>query len=499
MSQAKKLELGRRDLIKIIGGGALATGLIGARPARAAPGGRYRQEFPDQLEAPPVMTAAPGSDGFWNQVRKAFPLSDMYIHMNTGTTGSQPFFSLNNLAVYNVWKSRDPRDWSANLTAAFPTLMSSLTARQNAIAATYDASPGEIILSYNTTDACNLILAGTPWKPGDRIITTTFEHPALAGPLAWVRDYMGVELVVISLPSNWTVSVAELLSWFEAELAKPLPAGAKQYVATCEIFYKNGVRMPVKQLCALAKRYGAYSIIDNAHGWGMIPVKCHDYEADFICGAGHKWLCGGPGTGIFYVRNSGPNLPPWNGGNWAGYGNLFVKPSVRYNRRDNWTPSGTNGRGETNSPALYAMSDTASFFKQVGIQAIYDRGVGLAQYLQQLIINRWGPGSMTLQNFTEPEYRTFLTAVNPFKAKNDPAQYAAMNAAINGILPKLAAWTPKIYIRSITWRDSKFSTADDRVAFRISTHAMYNNRDEIDELFRRLVAEVDASGLPQLP
>jgi hypothetical protein len=28
---------------------------------------------------------------------------------------------------------------------------------------------------------------------------------------------------------------------------------------------------------------------------------------------------------------------------------------------------------------------------------------------------------------------------------------------------------------------------------------MYNNRDEIDELFRRLVAEVDASGLPQLP
>ena len=58
------------------------------------------------------------------------------------------------------------------------------------------------------------------------------------------------------------------------------------------------------------------------------------------------------------------------------------------------------------------------------------------------------------QNLTELEYRTFLTAVNPFKAKNDPAQYAAMNAAINGILPRLAAWTPKIYIRSITWRDS---------------------------------------------
>jgi len=495
----KTLELGRRDLIKIIGGGALATGLIGARQARAAPGGRYHQELPDQLMAPPAITAMRGSEGFWNQVRKAFPLSDEYIHMNTGTTGSQPFFSLNNLAVYDLWKSRDPRDWSANMAAAFPTLALSLTARQNAIAAMYDASPGEIILSYNPTDACNLFMAGTPWKPGDRIITTTFEHPALAGPLAWVRDYIGVEVVVISLPSNWTISVAELLSWFEAELAKPLPAGAKQYLATCEIFYKNGVRMPVKALCALARSYGAYTFIDNAHGWGMIPVKCHDYGADFIAGAGHKWLCGGPGTGIFYVRNSGPNLPPWNGGNWAGYGNLFTIPSVRYNRRDNWTPSGTNGRGETNTPALYAMSDAASFFGQVGLPDIYQRGVALAQYLQQKIINRWGLGSLALQNLMEPEYRTFLTAVNPFQGKDDPTRYVALRDAINASLPRLAAGTPKIYIRSITWRDSKFSTADDRVAFRISTHAMYNNYDEVDELFRRLVAEVDASGLPQLP
>ena len=269
-------------------------------------------------------------------------------------------------------------------------------------------------------------------------------------------------------------------------------------MATCEIFYKNGVRMPVKQICALAKSYGAYSFIDNAHGWGMIPVKCHDYEADFIAGAGHKWLCGGPGTGIFYVRNSGANLPPWNGGNWAGYGNLFVKPSARYNRRDNWTPSGINGRGETNSPALYAMSDTAVFFGQVGLQAIYERGVGLAQYLQQKIANRWGVGSMALQNFNEPQYRTFLTAVNPFQGKDSTASYATLLAAINSTLPKLAAGTPKIYIRSITWRDSAASTADDRVAFRISTHAMYNNRDEIDMMFNRLVEEVNATGLPQL-
>jgi hypothetical protein len=36
------------------------------------------------------------------------------------------------------------------------------------------------------------------------------------------------------------------------------------------------------------------------------------------------------------------------------------------------------------------------------------------------------------------------------------------------------------------------------VAFRISTHAMYNYYAKIDQMFDLLVARIDASGLPQL-
>ncbi len=74
-----------------------------------------------------------------------------------------------------------------------------------------------------------------------------------------------------------------------------------------------------------------------------------------------------------------------------------------------------------------------------------------------------------------------------------------MSTALSTILANLAAGTPKIYIRSITWRASKASTADDRIAFRISTHAMYNDWDQIETLFRRLKEEIDKAGLPQLP
>ncbi|HYG70306.1 MAG TPA: aminotransferase class V-fold PLP-dependent enzyme, partial [Anaeromyxobacteraceae bacterium] len=199
--------LGRRDLFKGAVAAGLTAGLLGPSPARARPPsvlGTPAPWIPDRLQAPPRITQPAGTELFWNEVRKAFPLSDGYIHMNTGTTGSQPVFSLNNLAVYNAWKSRDPRDWQANLAEAFPDVWRTLAQRQADVAATYGANANEIVLSYNTSDACNLIFAGTPWKPGDRIVTTTMEHPGMVGPLCWARDYHGVDVAIVEIPTDFT-------------------------------------------------------------------------------------------------------------------------------------------------------------------------------------------------------------------------------------------------------------------------------------------------------
>ena len=521
MEESEKKGFGRRDFLKGVGSAALAAGFIGLQKGEALaakPAGTPNNGLLTTLQTYPTINANPNSEGYWNQVRKAFTLPNNYIHMNTGTTGSQPLFSQVNLAVYNNYKSADPKDWQTNLNADFPSLFplessilgpSAIGPRQAAIAAAYGANKDEIVLSYNTTDACNLIFAGTPWKEGDRIITTTMEHNAFIGPIAWARDYHKVEVVVIDIPSNFdaSITVPQVVSWFETELARPLPAGAKQYVVFSEIFYKNGVRMPVKEICTSARdNFGAYSIVDSAHAWGMLPVNCHEYGADFIAGAGHKWLCGGPGTGIFYIRNSGANLPPFAMGNFFLYGDQFKDPSYSYNTRE-WkfnpyllTPPNlaVQLRGEYNTPALFAMCDSFSFFKYVGLQNIYDRGVALGNYLKDKIAARWR-GALWVEKNTDPAFATFLTSFNPFQGKNDSAQYGAMNAEISAILRVLAAEDPKIYLRSTTWRDKKTDSTDNRVGFRISTHAMYNNYAEIDWMFARLVAQIDASKLQQLP
>lgn len=500
----------RRGFLRGLGSTALVGAFGGIADARAdeAPRRPRPEELLDEaregLARPPVPTARRGTERYWRQVRQAFLLPDRYIHLNTGTTGSQPRFSLVNLAVYNLYKSLDPRDWEANLNAAFPDLfpvvtsasgaLSGVAARQAAIAAQYGANADEIVLSYNTTDASNLIFAGTPWSAGDRIITTHWEHPALRGPTAWARDQFGVEVREIGLPSRFTRDITreDVLGLFEEELERPLPPGAKQYVAVSEIFYKTGLRLPIEELSALARSHGAYTIIDAAHGWGQRPIDAHAYGADFIAGAGHKWLCGGPGTGILYVRNSGPDLPPFL------LGNFFQYASVDAQERAYAPASAIQPRGEANTPALYAMTDSAAFLGQIGLQDIYERGLALARHLRRRVAARWGRRALWVEDHPDPAFATALTSFNPFVGREDSSQFAALNAALGGVLRALASERPKIYLRTTTWRDQPSDLADNRVGFRISTHGLYNTFEEIDYVLERLAAAVDATGLPQL-
>jgi selenocysteine lyase/cysteine desulfurase len=513
----EQVGIARRDFLKGIAAAALTAGFISPSEAKAfmdRPGkGCGQNILPQTLQPHPVIKEDVGTEQFWAKVRQTFVLPDDYIHMNTGTTGSQPLFSLVNLGVYNLYKCMDPRDWETNLNADYPKLFpvstsilgtSGLASRQAAVAAQYGANDDEIVLSYNTTDACNLIFAGTPWNPGDRIISTSWEHPALEGPIAWAHDYHGVDVELVGLPSNFTpdITVADILALFENKLKKHMGSKKKQYLAFSEIFYKNGLRMPVAELCALARSYGAYSIVDSAHGWGQLPIDCHAYGADFIAGAGHKWLCGGPGTGIFYVRNSGDKLPPFAMGDFFLYanGDLPNKTSPNFNVRP-WTLGGPSLyvqlRGEANTPALYAMSDSAAYFGSLGVRNIYSRGVALGKYLKKKIVHQWGPNALWV-NPGDHSFFTALTSFNPFAGKDDSSQYDTLNTAMTGILNTLAAEDPKIYLRTTQWHDKPDDAADNRVGFRVSTHGVYNNYQQIDYMFHRLVKAVNDTSIPQL-
>jgi isopenicillin-N epimerase len=523
-------EFSRRDLMK----GAAATGLLALlKPTRASALGGMEQfkqgDFPTKLAAIPEIKGNPSQDKFWRDVRKEFPLPKVgdYCHYNTGTTGSQPYFSLNNLAVYNLYKSRDPVFWQSNLADDFPDLFeissgtggSHQTAIYNELSDMFNGSPDEFVLSYNTSDGMLNCTTGIHWNEGDRIVTTNMEHPCGEGSVAWARDNFKVSVSVVDIPfdGGFNLSVDQFVELFRPALSAPLAAGAKQVLVFSHISYKNGFVMPAKELTDLAHSFlNTWVMIDSAHGWGQLVMDCKGIGADFIAGAGHKWLCGGPGTGILYVRNSSgsyPRIPfnPWT----EGWGNIFAVPSTRFNtetrpgaRGNNSLNTGMQSRGEWNRCASFAMADTARWYHSIGLQNIYNRGTQMAAYLQQKVVDRWGLGALWIRPTVDQRFKGFVSAFNPFKGNTDPANYAAQTAAIAKAVSNLGASIDRnlnptgktpIYLASRSWPNKYADGKSTRATFRISTHAMYSSKEETDFVIDQIAKEVDASGLPQLP
>lgn len=506
--------------------GAAAAGVATAlwRPGQAlgapAPAAQAPKahELPSVLQPHPVLKFTPASEAFWAQLRQAFPLPPRgdYCHYNTGTTGSQPYFAINNLAVYNLYKSRDPVYWQNNLANDFPDLFSVAGGSHQAaiyaeIADMYQMNTDEVALSYNTSDGMLQIMNGIKWNPGDRIVTTNMEHPCGMGSVAWARDVFGVSVSVVDIPfdGGFNLTVDEFVSLFDAALSAPLPAGAKQFLLFSQISYKTGFVMPAKELAAKAHQWGAWVINDSAHGWGQLPQKCKDMQNDFVAGAGHKWLCGGPGTGILYVRNSSGSFPlcpfnPWT----EGWGDLWKIPSARYNVRNASTLSGMQSRGEWNRPASFAMADVARFYNYIGVDNIYARGTALAAYFQKKVTDRWGPNALWIRPSVDQRFKGFVTSFNPFKGNTDPANYAAQTAAIAKVVSNLQASIDPdlnttgqvpIYLASRSWPNHNADLKNNRACFRVSTHAMYCSNEETDFVIDQIAKQVDASGIPQLP
>jgi selenocysteine lyase/cysteine desulfurase len=526
----------RRDIFK----GAAAAGLAAAvwKPslasARVETGPVKSGGLPDKLMAHPRIPGHPNQEKFWAHVRTIFPLPPRghYYHYNTGTTGSQPFYSINNLAVYNLYKSQDPVNWEKNLAwddggdlFAIPGGASSaINDKRAEIAQIFNANQDEIILSYNTSDAYNQVFTGIKWNSGDRIVTTNMEHPCGDGATSWARDVHGVTVSVVDIPFDGTasqpgfnMSVNDFVELFRPALSAARPAGAKQFLSFSQISYKNGFVMPAKELTALAHSFpDTWVIIDSAHGWGQLVMNCHDIGADFIAGAGHKWLCGGPGTGVFFARASSGSYPlaPWNP-ETEGWGTLFSTPArfVPDTSRNLIRPvtdfnSGVQSRGEYNRCAVYAMVDSARFWEYLGLDTVYARGTALAAYLQQKIVKKWGPSALFIQQGVDQRFKGFVTACNPFKGNRDPANFAAQTAAIGKIVSNLdgfstpyvsTAGTPDIYLASRSWPNRFADGKSTRAVLRISTHAMYCSNEETDYVFDQIAKQVDASGLAQLP
>ncbi len=226
-------------------------------------------------------------------IRGLLPATGSGIFLNAGTCGPLPSETLRAMdeqAQHELAVGRAKID-------QFIAFMDRMAEARSAIAAALVADPDDIALTHSTTDGINLVLSSLPWAAGDRVITTSQEHPGVLGPLQSLRDRLGVIVETVDIGDGGDAEL--VLAGIRRALERPARA-----VAVSHVLWMTGAVLPVDRIGTLAREAGAVSVIDGAQSAGAIPVVLDELDVDAYAIPGQKWLLGPEGMGALWARRS---------------------------------------------------------------------------------------------------------------------------------------------------------------------------------------------------
>jgi len=400
-----------------------------------------RTEALPQALAPPGDVGAPDED-YWRSVRAAFPLSKDWAYLNNGTLGPSPYPVIE--AVHAGMMEGD----RFGMYSGYESVPKKL-------AAFVGADEDEIALTHNVTEGINIGCWGLRLKRGDEVILTTHEHVGNAFPWLNRQQLHGIVLRAYTPAAT----AEETLNRVAALINKKT-----RVIATPHIPCTQGQVIPVKEICALARQKGIYSLIDGAHGPGMLQLDLHEMGCDTYASCCHKWMLGPKGTGFLYVRRDfQPLLQPYfvGGGGDTGAWNMATVPITP----TAYAASAHRYYGGTQSLGLWKGVEAAiDFAETIGVANIEARIRSLGTYTQARLLELGERIEMLTP--AETGSRCGITGFRIKKMGHDEFFKQCMGQ--------------KIRIRGVAENGLN--------ALRVSTH-IYNTKAEIDRLIA-LVAKV---------
>ncbi|MER7753801.1 aminotransferase class V-fold PLP-dependent enzyme [Kitasatospora sp. NPDC097643] len=253
-------------------------------------------------------------------------------------------------------------------------LFGARNAARRSVARLLDCTPEEVAFVPSTSSAIHLVADGLDWRPGDRIVLFDRDFPANVRPWQRLRRH-GVEL-------DW-VPMRDGGHRIEDVAAAIGPA--TRLVAVSHVNFATGFRCDLDRICALAAEVGALVCVDAVQSLGALPLSVAATPVDFLAAGAHKWLCGPPGTGVFYCRADRLELLRTTPTGWFGYqGAAEVSKGPGHLRYDLPERAGA-ARVEGGMYDLVGMAGLAAALvelEETGITAVTDRVGALADRLR---------------------------------------------------------------------------------------------------------------------
>ncbi len=329
-----------------------------------------------------------------DRIRPEFPILARRSYLNTCSLGPLSTRAEARLGDFtDLWHEHGAAAW-------YEHWWSSLGDLRCRIEALFAAPDGTIALMPSTSASLAAVASSLDWSRRNRIVTTELDFPTLL--YQWkVRP--DVEMIVLKSPDGVHIDPEQFADAVDERTLA---------IATSHVFFTTGAIQNLEAIARIARRAGAYSLIDGYQGAGQIPVDLPATGIDFYTSGSLKWLCGGPGLAYLYVRDAliprlEPTLTSW----FATEDQFHFNPdSFRYHRDAR--------RFELGTPAL------ATVHTAIGGQEIVDE-VGMAAIrrhnmaLTERLVERCRERGLALRVSNRPETRSAIVLVrhaNPDEA-----------------------------------------------------------------------------------
>jgi len=290
-------------------------------------------------------------------LREQLPAVAVTGYFNAGSNGPIP--KVANDAMLSAWS--DEYTLGRASLGFYATGATKLTSLRATIASIFNASLSEIAITHSTGEGMNASFNGVMWRPGDEILTTNLEHPALFLAASSVAQRYGLVVNTVDIGMGG----GDVMGALAAAITP-----RTRVIAISHVQWSSGAVMPVREISDFARKNGILTIIDAAQGGGQLDIDFHELGCDVYSMAGQKWLCGPNASGIMLVRQGslGHFRPTYvRGGSWDEVG--FFTPASGAARFEN---------GEMFGPAVLAFDQGLQWLRdEVGFAWLAERNATL--------------------------------------------------------------------------------------------------------------------------
>ncbi len=281
-------------------------------------------------------------------IRSQFPVFERKMYLNSCSQGALSKRVESGFAEYlQVWHEQGS-PWDVWIEKYEET--------RGVFASFIGADPDEVALVASASAGVNSIASALGMRDRRNVILGEFEFPTM-GHIWLSQASRGAQITFIDAENEQLTVEAYERVVDNSTLIVPLT----------HVCFRNGFRLPVKEITKIAHHRGALVLLDDYQDCGSRPVDVKAMDLDFYVSGTLKYLLGPPGLAFLYVRKSlALSLVPSITG-WFGQANPFafnvklLEPAPNARRFQAGTPP---------IPPIYGANEGVRLLQEIGLHNV---------------------------------------------------------------------------------------------------------------------------------